>query len=373
MTEHFITTRASESVTTPNYTPGIISSGRPSFTIHAARSGSPMIDGTGSSTGHVFLELNTPNYKGSIGFSPGQNPLISTDNISFDDHIIYKETSTHRVESHEPRFVNMLDNLALQIEGYKNGTTRPENYDIFTNNCITFVTKMFAKAGKKIQLSVTPNDIAENIKRVAEQFKTPLLIDLEGDGITTLSLEHGVEFDYDGNSNPIATGWAGTRCGFLVLDRNNDGVINNGTELFGDRTPLPNGTVASDGAIALAALDSDLDGLIDKNDPIWVDLKIWEDINSNGASESSELHSLIDMGVRHISLSFVENPTTDVNGNIHALHSSVTWEDGRVSDITDVLFKTADPTTSNDFFTPTFDSFSAEIIGSKTMIEEVMV
>lgn len=372
MAEHFITTRAEESVTVPNYNPGFMSSGRPSFTIHAAKSGSAMEGGNESSTGHVFLELNTPRYKGSIGFSPGSDLGTSADNISFNDHLIYKDTSSHRVESHDPRFVNMLDNLVLQVEGYKNGTTQPENYDLLFNNCITFVTKMFAKAGKEIKLAKTPNEVAKDIKVVAEQFKTPLLIDLEGHGITTLPLEQGIEFDYDGDADPILTGWAGKSSGFLVLDRNNDGVINDASELFGDRTPLPAGGVAEDGAVALAALDSNLDGLIDMNDPVWGDLKIWQDINSNGASEAAELHSVIDIGLKSIDLSFVKNPITDVNGNIHALHSFVMWQDGQVSDIVDVLFKTADHKISNDFFNPTAGYFPAEPIGSKDMIEEVI-
>jgi hypothetical protein len=185
-------------------------------------------------------------------------------------------------------------------------------------------------------------------------------------------VEEGVSFDYEGNSDSIATGWAGENSGFLVLDRNNDGIINNGKELFGDRTPLPDGQVATNGVIALAALDSNSDGRIDVNDSVWNDLKIWHDINRNGVSDTNELFSLTHAGLRDIDLSFIRNPEFDVSGNIHEYTSSVTWNDGRVTEIVDVLFKVSDPREGLGLFDFIMQNNTVEIIGSAHVFDEVV-
>ena len=372
MAEHYSTLRAEETVTSRVDHPALTFSNRPSFTLHAAKPGSALEGGGTSSTGHVFLEINTPGYKGSIGFSPGTDYGSSRDNISYGDREIYKVTSTHRVESSEPRFISMLDNLASQIIGFESGATDPGDYNIIFNNCITFVEKMFEKAGVKLDLATTPGGVADKIASLGRHFKTPLLIDLGGDGVTTLPVEEGVSFDYEGNSDSIATGWAGENSGFLVLDRNNDGIINNGKELFGDRTPLPDGQIATNGVIALAALDSNSDGRIDVNDSVWNDLKIWHDINRNGVSDTNELLSLTDAGLRDIDLSFIRNPEFDVSGNIHEYTSSVTWNDGRVTEIVDVLFKVSDPREGLGLFDFIMQNNTVEIVGSAHVFDEVV-
>ena len=68
----------------------------------------------------------------------------------------------------------------------------------------------------------------------------PLTLDLDGDGIETLASNghKGALFDHDKDGIRTATGWVGKDDGFLVYDRNGDGVVNNGGELFGDNTPL---------------------------------------------------------------------------------------------------------------------------------------
>ncbi len=372
MSEHYISVRGEEGLTTiTNPTPGFNNSHRSSFTIHAAKSGSSYGNST-TETGHVFLEINTPSYRGSIGFSPGERTDTSRDNISTTDHLLYTETSSHRFEvPNTPRFQSMMDNLSAQANGYANGSVDPGNYNLVFNNCIHFVERVLSNSGVSIELSATPNGVAKTIKKCPEPFKTPLLIDLSGEGITTLPIEDGVKFDFKGESDHIHTGWAGKNTGFLVMDRNNDGLINDGRELFGDHTPLPNGGTASDGAIALTALDGNQDRRIDRNDTVWEHLKIWQDINSNGASEHNELKSLIDIGLKSINLSFVKDSSLDQSGNIHELSSTVEWHDGRVTDITDVLFKTSDSRPNDDAEAFIFQDSSVELVGSRYSANEV--
>jgi hypothetical protein len=102
----------------------------------------------------------------------------------------------------------------------------------------------------------------------------PLVLDLDGDGVETTTVANGIYFDHDGNRFAEKTSWAGYDDGVLVWDRNNDGIINDGKELFGDQTILKNGSLASNGFQALAEWDDNHDGKIDVNDSIWSNLKV---------------------------------------------------------------------------------------------------
>ena len=91
---------------------------------------------------------------------------------------------------------------------------------------------------------------------------TPLILDMNGDGIQTLAAKNGVVFDVNNDGQLEKSGWVGSTDALLVRDLNGDGQINDGGELFGVGTVLANGQKAKDGYAALSALDSNLDGLI---------------------------------------------------------------------------------------------------------------
>ena len=96
----------------------------------------------------------------------------------------------------------------------------------------------------------------------------PLILDLDGDGIETVAHNklNGALFDNDADGLKTATGWVSPHDGLLVLDRNGDGIINDGTEVFGDNTSLKNGEKAKHGFDALADLDTDKNGKVDATD-----------------------------------------------------------------------------------------------------------
>jgi hypothetical protein len=106
----------------------------------------------------------------------------------------------------------------------------------------------------------------------------------------------------------------------LALDRNGNGRIDNARELFGNATAQPPVTPEEDssgpnGFLALAVFDSNRDGIIDKQDPIWPKLLLWIDTNHDGISQPGELHHLDDMGIHSIALQYTESPYTDSFGN----------------------------------------------------------
>jgi len=130
--------------------------------------------------------------------------------------------------------------------------------------------------------------------------RDPLTLDLDGDGIETVGTDAGVLFDHDNDGVKTGTGWVDSDDGFLVYDRNGDGVINNGNELFGDNTIKSDGNIASNGFDALRDLDSNNDNVINSSDDNWDDLKVWRDLNQDGFSQSNELTSLDDLNIASI-------------------------------------------------------------------------
>ncbi|MCP1602208.1 calcium-binding protein [Pseudomonas citronellolis] len=149
----------------------------------------------------------------------------------------------------------------------------------------------------------------------SEQNASPLILDLDGDGVETLGKDAGIHFDHDGNGFAELSGWVGKDDGLLVLDRNGNGEIDDGSELFGNNTDLADGGKATNGFLALADLDSNGDGWIDAGDEAFSQLRVWKDSNSNGKVDEGELLTLEDAGVGKLSTGFSSQNKVDEHGN----------------------------------------------------------
>jgi hypothetical protein len=175
--------------------------------------------------------------------------------------------------------------------------------------------------------------------------QSPIVLDLDGNGIQTLSVNAGVNFDLLANGQPVQTGWVGSGDGLLVLDHNQDGSINDGSELFGTSTVLADGSKAVDGYQALAQLDTNQDGVISSADAQFAKLGVWIDGNADGQTGGGEVKSLAELNIAQLSLS--AQVTTDMNnGNLVGLTSSYQTTDGVNHAAADVWFvvKPAQPT-----------------------------
>jgi len=144
-----------------------------------------------------------------------------------------------------------------------------------------------------------------------------IIFNLDGSGINTVGLSAGVNFDHAGDGFAERTGWVGSGDGLLVWDRNSNGVIDSGQELFGSETRLSNGMQAVNGFAALAELDTNGDGIIDANDPIFSELRVWVDVNINGRTDEGELLTLEEAGIQAINVAYDNSSYIDANGNAH--------------------------------------------------------
>jgi len=123
----------------------------------------------------------------------------------------------------------------------------------------------------------------------------------------------------------------------LVMDRNHDGVVNDGSELFGSSTTLADGEKAANAYVALAELDTNHDGLISSADASFADLRVWVDANADGVSSAAELKSLDALGITQVGLAAQTSSAVD-NGNRVGLTSSFQTSDGANHVAADVWF-----------------------------------
>ena len=163
----------------------------------------------------------------------------------------------------------------------------------------------------------------------------PVLLDLQQDGFRLSGPDPAVHFDIDADGTPDEIAWtqAGGDDAFLCWDRNHNGVIDDGRELFGYATPLLSGRPAKVGYRALAELDGpelggNQDGKVDAHDAMFGELCAWIDGNRDGISQADEIHALDEVGVAALGYDYKTIRVSDQYGNLFRYTSSVEMRSG---------------------------------------------
>ncbi len=136
-----------------------------------------------------------------------------------------------------------------------------------------FIDSLFAESNELEAAEI------KDYLNIASTIPSPIVLDLNGDGVTTTALTSGAYFDHAGDGFAEQTAWVSPEDGLLVRDLNHNGTIDTGAELFGNNTKLANGQKAANGFLALADLDTNKDGKIDASDTAFSELQVWKDAN----------------------------------------------------------------------------------------------
>lgn len=172
----------------------------------------------------------------------------------------------------------------------------------------------------------------------------PLIISTKDAKYELTSAEGGVLFDLDGDGKLDKIPWlAGSDDGFLVLDRNGNGIIDNGVELFSHSSPqVP--SASPNGFLALAMFDNPLNGgdgdeKINSGDKIFSSLRLWMDSNQDAVTDPGELVVLSDVGLMELELKYTdEKAHADKHGNTFLYSAPTYFADRRVIDAWAVFF-----------------------------------
>ncbi|MEL6679311.1 MAG: calcium-binding protein, partial [Pseudomonadota bacterium] len=211
---------------------------------------------------------------------------------------------------------NPLDELFAMLPGFPGGL----------NRFSSIVSSVITLARQAARLSKVNDWFAE---------QDPLVIDLDGDGIETLQLDElDVYFDLDNDFFRERTGWLDGDDGFVVLDRNENGRIDDVSEMFGGRTGR--------GLEDLAAFDANADGVIDVADAIYSELRIWQDFDSDGETDEGELSTLAELGIISIGLDSIDMDITTPQGARLIGSGDVMFADGEMRASFEAIFDASD-------------------------------
>ncbi|MEE3044169.1 MAG: hypothetical protein VX620_02860 [Pseudomonadota bacterium] len=185
----------------------------------------------------------------------------------------------------------------------------------------------FSRIGGQANVSISEFKAHIEMVRIeiAQMFQQdPLILDLDGNGIDITSLKDGQLFDIDGDGTLDQTAWIKGADALLALDRNGDGEINDGRELFGDQHG------AKDGFAELSKFDDNLDGLIDQQDGVFSSLVL---LRTDGSQQG-----LADAGIKSISLAMVTPIDKRLIGGDLVAQSQFERDDGSTGQVGEVFF-----------------------------------
>lgn len=197
-------------------------------------------------------------------------------------------------------------------------------------SCMSTVMCMRTRA---MQLGQTPPELTTC------GLASPLVVNFASAPLQFSAQKDGTWFDIlaDGKARRISKIEGGE--GFLLArDSNRDGLITSGEELFGNASLLASGRKAENGFEALRRWDVNRDGVVDRLDPAYASLVLWNDANGDGKSSASELSSPAQRGILAFHLGYATGKSEDAHGNVFGQIGFVELAGGGAAPMIDVWF-----------------------------------
>lgn len=294
--------------------------------------------------------------------------IMESADVVLSTHKIYKtlEGNKYIELDANSEFYKSLDVFLSDLAGTLpniDETTAKEMYEQFINQEIDSID----------EISGDISDNASDYETAQTQYqRDPLIINFSGTkDIEFTSLDDGINFDLDNNEFAEKTAWIKNHDGFLAIDLNSNGKIDNGGELFGDSFIMPDGNCSKTGFEALSSLDTNKNEKIDAEDAMFGNAKaytdkeeknlldqliVWFDNNHNGITDDGdELSSLNSLNIDHIDLKYTNDPYNaddtipEEKGARQEGKSYVYFNDGtKEKSISEFWFKVNNSTTIHD-------------------------
>lgn len=336
--------------------------GAPSITIRIADRGTPRNGLDPSATGHMWVELNDGNGNvTSLGFAPVVRTMWGQGHVALDDNTTYL---TYQYSKTIPISINQYDDMMDHYPTWSDYT-----YIGGARDCINFVWDLLEQGGlnpEGIDGHPWPINNGEILDKMfptpqgsmslpidgevpiwclpakgafdkSPHIFSPLVLDLDGDGIEVTKLGYGadassVHFDLNNDGFAERTGWVTGGDGLLAWDKNNNGIIDNQSELFGDTATHANGFAN------LATLDTNSDNKITSADANWSNLRVWIDADEDGVTDTGELHTLSSLGITQINLNSTQLNNIYINENLVS-DTSTFVINGQTRTVSDIWFR----------------------------------
>lgn len=262
------------------------------------------------------------------GFASGAEQSSEAGGDTLEQFIAFAQDALDQLDS-------LVNDIFATFDGYLNGVGDIKNTfeDMFNQ-----LQSLFDGSGESISQASQSNFSIqlefefESIEIQAGQIQAsdPIVLDLDGDGFEFTDVARGADFDLLANGQRQRTAFVTGGDALLALDRNGNGHVDDGAELFGDQRGAANGFEE------LRKLDSNQDGVIDKQDERYDDLRLFRD-NGNGRTEHGELLRLREAGVSSIDLDYANRDEAASGGNRLAQIASFRHADGRIGKVADAL------------------------------------
>ena len=270
-----------------------------------------------------LIKLPAPTNLINITVNPNPQPQTQIQNenqLSQNASNGYVSNSATSSVSFSGNTLDKTDFASTQMGALASGGVRPGEVQLDPNaRPNTYLSQFYVDPGSTGGLApnllnaATLNGLAA--MTTVNTYVDPILLDLTGNGVHMTSMSNGVLFDTDNSGTLKRTGWADTQSGMLVMD-DGSGQIKSISQMFSEyfggqagTTGGPGQTPFKNGFAALASVDANHDGVIDRNDPIWSKLKVWVDTNHDGKSETGELKTLDELGITSINVNATTAPS----------------------------------------------------------------